>query len=141
MTEDDLQRPRRRRRGGPGGGGRGAGQRLPGLSEQRRVYLETVVLIALLEEARHGYALIERARELLEDQLFVDPGSVYRVLRGLEEAGMVTSSWEAGEAGPQRRTYSIEAPGRALLADWADLLASRAESLTKLARLAREGLK
>ncbi|MBN1319281.1 MAG: helix-turn-helix transcriptional regulator [Thermoleophilia bacterium] len=148
---------RRRRGGGPGGGpgGRGpgaggargfAGETAiaalagSGFGEQKRSLIETALLIALMEQSRHGYALIERVQELVGDQLYVDAGSVYRILRLLEEAGMVTSAWEAGVAGPQRRTYTVEAAGRELLASWATVLRERGEALLALSRLAQTHL-
>ncbi len=110
------------------------------LSEYKRSLIETAVLTTLLQENSHGYALIERVQQLVGTQIYVDPGSVYRVLRMLEEAGMVSSTWEAGAAGPQRRTYAVEPPGRDLLDSWADALETNGNALLKLSRLAREQL-
>lgn len=129
-----------RRRRGRGAGPGGPGQEGAGIGEQKRSLIETALLISLIEESGHGYALIERVQQLVGDQLYVDPASVYRILRLLEEAGMVSSSWEAGAAGPQRRTYTVEAGGRELLSSWAGVLAERGNALLELSRLARERL-
>ena len=158
MNADTPTNPggqRRRRRGqggGPGSAGRGragrpaaAGAEIAalagsGFGEQKRSLIETSLLIALAEESAHGYVLIERVQALIGDQLYVDAGSVYRILRLLEEAGMVSSSWETGVAGPQRRTYQIEPPGLGLLRSWAVVLAERGKALLELSRLAEERL-
>jgi len=139
---------RRRRGQGPGGPGpRGSGAppgagsvATGGAGEQKRSLIETALLIALIEESGHGYALIERVHELVGDQVYVDPGSVYRILRVLEEAGVVTSSWEPGAAGPQRCTYTLEPSGRDLLRSWAAILAERGNALLRLSRIAEERL-
>jgi PadR family transcriptional regulator, regulatory protein PadR len=111
-----------------------------GSGEQKRSLIETALLIALIEQSGHGYALIERVQQLVGDQVYVAPGSVYRILRLLEEGGMVSSAWELGVAGPQRRTYTVEPSGRALLGSWARALADRGNALLDLSRLARERL-
>ncbi len=111
-----------------------------GFGEHKRSLIETALLIALIEESGHGYALIERVQQLVGDQVYVDPGSVYRILRLLEEAGMISSSWEVGVSGPQRRTYTVEPPGRDLLGSWATVLTQRGSALLDLSRLAQERL-
>jgi DNA-binding PadR family transcriptional regulator len=52
----------------------------------------------------------------------VDMGNLYRVLRALEEDGLVRSEWEADAPGPARRTYELTADGRRLLDEWASAL-------------------
>jgi DNA-binding PadR family transcriptional regulator len=111
-----------------------------GFGEHKRSLIETAILTALTEQSGHGYALIERVQQLIAGQLQVDPGSVYRILRLLEEAGMVSSSWEVGLAGPRRRTYTIEPPGRELLRSWIEVLTDRGNALLDLSRLAQEQL-
>jgi PadR family transcriptional regulator PadR len=141
---------RRRRGQGEGGGGRGSRDLSAevdttaltgaGFGEHKRSLIETALLIALIEEGGHGYALIECVQQLVGNLIYVDPGSVYRILRLLEEAGMITSSWEAGVAGPQRRRYTVEPPGRERLRCWAGVLADRGNALLDLSRLAHERL-
>jgi DNA-binding PadR family transcriptional regulator len=46
-------------------------------------------------------------------------GNLYRLLRGLEEEGLVTSEWQDG-----KRTYAIAAPGLQLLEHWVEALRS-----------------
>lgn len=140
---------RRRRRGQGVAGWNPQGAETPldsaalargGLGEQKRSLIETALLIALIEESGHGYALMERVQQLVGDQVYVDPGSVYRILRLLEEGGMVSSAWEVGIAGPQRRTYTVEPSGRELLRSCSRVLADRGNALLDLSRLARERL-
>jgi len=111
-----------------------------GLGDQKRALIESALLIALIEESGHGYALIERVQQLVRDQVYVDPGSVYRILRLLEENGMVSSTWESGVAGPQRRTYTVQPSGRELLRSWAQVLAARGNALLELSKAAEERL-
>jgi PadR family transcriptional regulator PadR len=70
----------------------------------------------------HGYELIERLPEVAGNDAKVDVGNLYRLLRGLEEEGVVTSEWRADLPGPAKRTYELTDEGRALLDRWAESL-------------------
>ena len=67
----------------------------------------------------HGYELIERLPEVAGDDARIDVGNLYRLLRGLEDEGVVTSEWSAELPGPAKRTYELTDEGRALLDRWA----------------------
>jgi PadR family transcriptional regulator PadR len=82
---------------------------------------EAALLVLLAERPTHGYELLERLPQLLgEDR--VDVGNLYRVLRALEEEGIVTSQWSADLPGPAKRTYALTDDGRTLLAAWLSAL-------------------
>jgi PadR family transcriptional regulator PadR len=70
----------------------------------------------------HGYELIERLPEVAGAESRVDVGNLYRLLRGLEEEGMVVSEWSAELPGPAKRTYELTEEGHALLDRWAESL-------------------
>jgi PadR family transcriptional regulator len=78
---------------------------------------EAALLLLLAERETHGYELLDRLPELLGEER-VDVGNLYRVLRGLEEDGLVSSEWRADLPGPAKRTYRLTADGRELLDAW-----------------------
>lgn len=84
-------------------------------------FSEPALLLLLRERATHGYELLE-ALPSLTGEARVDMGNLYRVLRALEEDGLVTSRWEAGAPGPAKRTYELTAEGNRLLDEWAAAL-------------------
>lgn len=84
--------------------------------------LEPLVLMVLASRPTHGYDLRKAAEEITHGAVDADPGSVYRLLRRLEEEGFVESQWAEGDHGPQRRTYSLTHDGLGLLAHWAEYL-------------------
>jgi len=84
-------------------------------------FSEPALLLLLRERPAHGYELLE-ALPPLTGEVRVDMGNLYRVLRALEEDGLVTSRWEAGEPGPAKRTYELTTAGRRLLDEWAAAL-------------------
>ena len=84
-------------------------------------FTEPALLLLLRERAAHGYDLLERLPELTGEQR-VEMGNLYRLLRALEEEGLVVSEWDETSPGPAKRRYAITAQGRLLLDQWADAL-------------------
>jgi PadR family transcriptional regulator, regulatory protein PadR len=85
-------------------------------------FVEPALLLLLRERPMHGYELLERLPELTGEEVRVDVGNLYRVLRALEEEGIVSSEWSADLPGPAKRTYELTAAGRRLLDRWAEAL-------------------
>jgi PadR family transcriptional regulator PadR len=84
-------------------------------------FVEPALLLLLRERPVHGYELIERLPELAGD-IRIDVGNLYRILRALEEEGLVTSEWSADLPGPAKRTYELTEAGTRLLDQWATSL-------------------
>jgi PadR family transcriptional regulator PadR len=90
----------------------------------RHVYrfVEPCLLLLLHRDQTHGYDLIEGLKEFGFAENPVDSSVVYRTLRAMEKAGLVTSTWDTTGVGPPRRVYRITAEGDRYLARWvADL--------------------
>jgi len=82
--------------------------------------LTTTLLAFLRNWNAYGYDL---ARQLSEAGLpAFDSGTVYRTLRQLEKAGMVSSFWDTSDSGPARRMYSLTKAGDIFLSGWIDVL-------------------
>ncbi len=124
MSAEENETPGR---GGPGFCG---GQ---GLGRYRRSVLEVAMLASLVESAAHGYELIEKIDTLAGALVCVDPGSMYRLLRGMEEQGLASSSWQTPETGPSRRVYQISEQGLEALEVMAQSLSQQAEAMQRLA--------
>jgi PadR family transcriptional regulator, regulatory protein PadR len=85
--------------------------------------VQPAILAALTEGPIHGYRLAERISEM--PGLFgekPDVSGIYRFLKKMEAAGLVTSSWETGGQGHAKRLYEITASGRDCLARWTKTL-------------------
>jgi PadR family transcriptional regulator PadR len=78
--------------------------------ELRRGCLAVAVLCALRTE-RYGYTL---RKELAEQGLDIDEGTLYPLLRRLEAQGALQSEWRE-EDKRKKRFYVLSAAGRALL--------------------------
>jgi poly-beta-hydroxybutyrate-responsive repressor len=84
-------------------------------------FLEPALLLLLNERPTHGYELVEPVSALVPGER-IDMGNLYRVLRALEEDGLVRSEWDAEEPGPAKRRYELTPQGRELLRAWVKAL-------------------
>ena len=103
--------PRGRRRGGRAQG-----------ACPRRIdrFLESCLLLLLHCDEAHGYELLEGLKQFGFARNPVDSSTVYRMLRGLEDRGFVTSRWDTDGVGPARRLYQITEEGDRYLGWWVD---------------------
>lgn len=82
---------------------------------------EPALLLLLRESPRHGYELLDLLPALTGEER-VDMGNLYRVLRALEEEGVVASEWRDDLPGQVKRIYELTPIGEKLLDTWADAL-------------------
>src|SRR5690242_19955948 len=95
-------------------------------------FLQPALLLVLAEGPQHGYTLMEalNQRRLLDHE--VDVGNLYRALRRMERDGLVTSTWNTRDPGPNKRVYEIAPAGEELLKHWAGTLENRLRLLNHL---------
>src|SRR5438093_2746615 len=77
-------------------------------------FAEPALLLLLRERPAHGYDLLERLPELTGEAR-IEMGNLYRLLRGLEEEGLVSSQWDDSYSGPAKRRYALTHAGERLL--------------------------
>jgi DNA-binding PadR family transcriptional regulator len=65
------------------------------------------LLLALADEDRHGYGLVQAISAHTDGLVVLDPGNLYRVVKRLLEDGLVAEAGQrnAGDAGGERRRY------------------------------------
>ena len=83
-----------------------------------RGFVQPQVLLLLARKPAHGYELMEAIGQEDSDST-LDPGTLYRTLRFLEEDGVVRSRWDTEGAGPARRVYELTEQGVDYLKSWA----------------------
>ena len=81
----------------------------------------------------HGYAIIQ---EMAQGPMYggnaPDPTGIYRILKQMENNGLVVSSWDTSESGPAKRCYELTDDGKACLLRWIDSLACYVDSIQQL---------
>lgn len=80
-------------------------------------FVEPAVLLVLRDTNAYGYDLAVEVEAIVGDR--VDNGNLYRLLRGLEEDGLVSSQWRSDLPGRSKRTYELTEEGQAVLSAWA----------------------
>jgi PadR family transcriptional regulator, regulatory protein PadR len=80
-----------------------------------------LLLLAALQEPRHGYGVIDYVRNASDGRFDYPDGTVYPALHRLEAEGLLRSRWSRVE-GRRRRVYELTGRGRKALAgqrrDW-----------------------
>jgi len=68
--------------------------------------VEQELLLALVDQERHGYGLVQRIAEQTDGLLRLEPGNLYRVIKRMLDAGLVQeSARRAIDHGDERRRY------------------------------------
>jgi len=96
-------------------------------------FVEPALLLSLRDGPTHGYDLADELAELVPDDP-VDLGNLYRLLRALEDEGLVTSEWRDDLPGRAKRTYELTDAGRALLDTWSEALGRAEETIAAFQR-------
>jgi PadR family transcriptional regulator PadR len=87
------------------------GQTEGGCPRRIHHFLEPCLLLLVHCEEIHGYEVLDSLRPFGFAANPVDLSTIYRLLRTLEEEGLVTSRWHTGNAGPARRLYRLTEEG------------------------------
>ena len=60
----------------------------------------------------HGYGISQRIRQISEEVLQVQQGSLYPALHRLEKRGWLEAEWGESDSGRQAKFYRLSAKGR-----------------------------
>ena len=84
--------------------------------------LDLLILKSLQHEPMHGFGITLRIRQMSDEVLQVEQGSLYPALYRLEERGWIRAEWGTSENNRRARFYELTAAGRKQLAteteDW-----------------------
>jgi PadR family transcriptional regulator, regulatory protein PadR len=87
--------------------------------------LDLLILRTIALEPMHGWAIAQRIKQLSDDILQVQQGSLYPALQRLEKQGWITADWGASENNRRARFYRLTKAGQKRLteeeASWARL--------------------
>jgi PadR family transcriptional regulator PadR len=74
--------------------------------------LDMLILKAVALGPLHGYGIIHRIRQMSDEMLDVEQGSLYPALYRIEQRGWVSSHWDVNETGRRAKFYTINEAGR-----------------------------
>ena len=74
--------------------------------------LDMLILKAVSVGPLHGYGVGQRIRQMSDDVLRVEEGSLYPALYRIERQGWITSEWGVSENNMRAKFYSLTREGR-----------------------------
>jgi PadR family transcriptional regulator PadR len=84
--------------------------------------LDMMILKVVATGPIHGYAISKRIRQISNDVLRIQQGSLYPALHRLENRKWLTADWREAESGREAKFYTLTASGRKQLGveelDW-----------------------
>jgi transcriptional regulator len=87
--------------------------------------LDMLILKSLQLEPMHGFGISMRIRQMSDEVLQVEQGSLYPALYRLEDQGWIKSEWGVSDNNRKAKFYSLTASGRRQLesetANWEKL--------------------
>lgn len=93
---------------------------------------QSFILLILAQGQSYGYQIRQRLEEEFGyERAAADPGALYRLLREMEAAHFIESTWNIAETGPARRYYQLTEGGREQLRLGADRLRRQVERIER----------
>lgn len=74
--------------------------------------LDMLILKVAALGPNHGYAIAQRLKQISNETLQVQQGSLYPALHRLERRGWLRATWRTTETGREAKFYSLTAVGR-----------------------------
>jgi PadR family transcriptional regulator, regulatory protein PadR len=74
--------------------------------------LDMLILKSLQHEPMHGFGISVRIRQMSDEVLQVEQGSLYPALYRLEDKGWIESEWGVSDNNRKAKFYSLTATGR-----------------------------
>ena len=79
--------------------------------------LDMLILKTLSRDVMHGYGIAEHIRQMSDEILHVEEGSLYPALQRLQIQGLVDSEWGQSANNRRARYYRLTRAGRRALGD------------------------
>ncbi|HLG70648.1 MAG TPA: helix-turn-helix transcriptional regulator [Chloroflexota bacterium] len=100
---------------------------------------QSYILVILAQGRSYGYQIRQRLEdEFGYEKAAADPGALYRLLREMEAAHFIESTWDIAETGPARRYYQLTDAGREQLRLSADRLHRQTKRIERFMELYAE---
>jgi PadR family transcriptional regulator, regulatory protein PadR len=74
--------------------------------------LDVLILKTIALEPMHGWAIAQRIRQISNDVLQVQQGSLYPALHRLEQQGLINAEWGESDNNRRAKYYSLSKAGR-----------------------------
>ena len=96
--------------------------------------LDMLILKSLTRGVMHGYGIAEHIRQMSDDVLQVEEGSLYPALQRLQIQGLIASEWGHSVNNRRARYYRLTRDGRRQLGHAETSFARLIEAITRVMR-------
>ncbi|MBT3283849.1 PadR family transcriptional regulator [Candidatus Bathyarchaeota archaeon] len=95
-------------------------------------WIQLLILRILYDSPTHGYEIIKKVNTFQAGRRPIKPGSMYTILRRMEEDGLLESTWDEETARLNRRVYTFSEKGFERLKDGRKMIEEQLTVLTKM---------
>jgi PadR family transcriptional regulator len=94
--------------------------------------LDMLILKTLTRDVMHGYGIAERIRQMSDEVLTVEEGSLYPALQRLQLQGLIASEWGHSINNRRARYYRLTRAGRRQLGESETSFARLVDAITRV---------
>ncbi|HTH01358.1 MAG TPA: PadR family transcriptional regulator [Vicinamibacterales bacterium] len=96
--------------------------------------LDMLILKTLSRDVMHGYGIAEHIRQMSDEVLHVEEGSLYPALQRLQLQGLIASEWGHSINNRRARYYRLTRAGRRQLGEAESSFARLIDAITRVMR-------
>ena len=96
--------------------------------------LDMLILKTLTRDVMHGYGIAEHIRQMSDEVLQVEEGSLYPALQRLQLQGLIASEWGHSINNRRARYYRLTRAGRRQLGESETSFSRLVEAITRVMR-------
>jgi PadR family transcriptional regulator PadR len=96
--------------------------------------LDMLILKTLSRDVMHGYGIAEHIRQMSDEVLHVEEGSLYPALQRLQLQGLIASEWGHSINNRRARYYRLTRAGRRQLGESESSFARLIDAITRVMR-------
>ena len=101
--------------------------------------LDLLILKTLSSGAMHGYRIASRIRDLSDEVLRIEEGSLYPALYRMEQKGLIESEWGLTDNNRQAKFYKLTRKGRREMEEEADSWKRLSTAVSRVLKAIEQG--
>ena len=99
---------------------------------QSGTWIQLLILRIVYDSPSHGYEIIKKVNTFQSGRRPIKPGSMYTILRRMEEVELLESTWDKESARLNRRVYTLTEQGLERLKNGRKMVEAQIDSLLKM---------
>ena len=100
-----------------------------------RRWAQFLILRVLYKKPSYGYEIVKSIKDLTGGRHQIKYGTVYTLLRRMEENNLLISKWKKSKKTPNKKIYQVTKQGVKLLKTWLETIIERKRMMDKLTNI------